>query len=202
MKHIFIGLVAMMVLTSCWTDKSHRNWEYAPNMFYTIALEPYSQGIGNPVFGDSLNAQRPPEGTVPRSESWYVNEAHSPYGFPNTLEGYDSAGVRLTNPLDNETLNAADYECSEETFQKGKRIYEVYCSMCHGTNGKGNGNLVQSGKLGGVPDYTAEPTRSLPQGKIFHTLTYGKNAMGSYASQLTTRERWEVVCYVQYLQQQ
>ena len=43
--------------------------------------------------------------------------------------------------------------------------------------------------------------KDLPEGKIFHSLTYGKNvAMGSHASQLNKEERWLVTHYVQYLQ--
>jgi hypothetical protein len=42
--------------------------------------------------------------------------------------------------------------------------------------------------------------KNLPEGKIFHTLTYGKGTMGSHASQLTQEERWKLVFYVQKLQ--
>jgi len=38
--------------------------------------------------------------------------------------------------------------------------------------------------------------KKLPEGTMFHSVTYGKNAMGSYASQLNTRQRWEVIAYI------
>jgi hypothetical protein len=42
--------------------------------------------------------------------------------------------------------------------------------------------------------------KDLTGGKIYHTIKYGLNMMGSYASQLTPEERWKVVMYVQELQ--
>ena len=42
--------------------------------------------------------------------------------------------------------------------------------------------------------------KDLPEGKIFHVITYGKGMMGSHASQLNKEERWLVVQYVKYLQ--
>ena len=40
----------------------------------------------------------------------------------------------------------------------------------------------------------------LSDGKIYHTITYGYNAMGAHASLLTPEERWQVVMYVHELQ--
>ncbi len=196
---ILLGVVA----SSCrYTDKSRRNIEYAPNMFYTIPLEPYTQGEKNTVFEDGINAQLPPEGTIPREDSWIIQEAYSPYPFEETFEGYEAAGLEFTSPLNDPAFNAEGINCTEETYNKGKRLYEVYCIMCHGKNGNGQGKLVSEGVFGNVPSYASEALRTLPEGKMFHTLTYGKGIMGSYASQLTPRERWEVICYIQEFQEQ
>jgi len=40
----------------------------------------------------------------------------------------------------------------------------------------------------------------LTDGKIYHTITYGYNAMGSHASQISPEDRWKVVMYVHELQ--
>lgn len=190
-------------VSSCgYTDKSRRNVEYAPNMFYSIPLEPYTQGEENTVFEDGLNAQLPPEGTVPREESWIVQEAYSPYPYENTFEGYEAAGEEFFSPINDPAFNAEGINCTEETFEKGKYLYEVYCVMCHGPNGKGQGKLVTEGVFGNVPSYSSEALRNLPAGKMFHTLTYGKGIMGSYASQISPKQRWEVICYIQQFQNQ
>lgn len=206
--------VLLLSLTACYNDKSERNIEFAPNMYNSLPLEPYSQTSywdtdmgGNfpaagsgldtvAVFGNKLSAQKAPEGTLPREESWYRPEAYQPYNLPNTPEGYE-ASVALSSPLDQPELNAEGLSCTEETFNKGKEIYQSFCVMCHGANGNGQGSLVSKGALGGVPSYSGPTLAGLPVGKMYHTLTYGKGLMGSYASQLTPKQRWQVICYIQ-----
>jgi len=195
-------ILLITVMSSCrYTDKSTRNVEYAPNMFYSIPYEPYTQGDKNEVFKNGLSAQKAPEGTVPRKTSWYREEAYVPYPYPNTFEGYESADEWFS-PLSDSTFNESSYNCSVETFERGKTIYETYCIMCHGPNGQGKGNLVTSGKFAVVPSYSDAAHRNLSEGKMFHSITYGKGVMGSYASQITPEERWEVICYIQEFQKQ
>jgi hypothetical protein len=40
----------------------------------------------------------------------------------------------------------------------------------------------------------------MADGTMFHSITYGKNNMGSYASQLDRKQRWMVVKYIRTLQ--
>ena len=196
-------LILAVLASSCrYTDKSKRNVEYAPNMFYSIPLEPFTQGEKNSVFANGVNAQRPPAGTVPRGDSWIVEEAYSPYPYNNDFEGYEAAGTSFFSPLNDSSFNAEGLNCTDETYAKGERLYEVYCVMCHGANGKGQGKLVTEGVFGNVPSYSSEALRTLPEGKMFHTITYGKGIMGSYASQLTPEQRWQVICYIQEFQEQ
>ena len=198
-----LGIFLVTLISSCgYTDKSKRNLEYAPNMFYSIPLEPLSQEKKNEVFPDGLNSQAPPKGTVPREESWVVQEAYSPYPNENDFDGYEAAGSEFVSPLNDSSYNAEGFNCTNETYAKGKYLYEVYCVMCHGKNGKGQGKLVTEGVFGNVPSYSSETLRNLPEGKMFHTLTYGKGIMGSYASQLSPMQRWEVICYIQEFQEQ
>jgi len=66
--------------------------------------------------------------------------------------------------------------------------------------GEGDGAVVNNGGYPPPPSYTG-PLKDLPEGKVFHSLVYGKNvAMGSHASQLNKEERWLVAIYVKYLQ--
>lgn len=57
-----------------------------------------------------------------------------------------------------------------------------------------------SGKVGGIVDLTLDTYKVMADGTMFHSITYGKNNMGSYASQLTRKQRWEVIKYVRTLQ--
>lgn len=225
MNYRLMGLVvAALMLSGCFyrNDGSKRNLEYSPNMAHSIALDPYSQVTDPPapqwwsqpmhqqtVFKNGLNAQYAPAGTVPRTaDSWYVSEEFETYHIPNTPEGYELAGSSLAMPFENAgyKFSNVDIGCSEEIFSRGKRLYETYCVMCHGANGNGVGTLSTKGNKpfeGAVPSYTSSQgtgLRNLPAGKMYHSIHYGKNAMGSYASQMTPKERWEVVCYIQHFQ--
>lgn len=201
MKHIILiagTAVLLLLITSCGDGRRTKpGVEYAPNMYVSIPLEPFTQLEKNGIFKDSLNAQTPPAGTVPRAEGWYQQEAFMPYPIPNTTAGYDSAAT-FTRP--------EEYACTEASLERGKEAYMIFCSMCHGTQGNGQGNLVTSGKFGGVPTYLKPASEGglldLPVGKMYHSITYGKNSMGSYASQITPKQRWEVICYIGDLQKE
>ena len=74
------------------------------------------------------------------------------------------------------------------------------CMHCHGKEGQGDGQLIETGKFPPPPAYNGPALKELPEGKMFHTITYGKGLMGSHASQLTKEERWKVIHYIQELQ--
>ena len=178
-----IVIVASIVISSC-KDKRSTGWEYAPNMYESIAYEPDQK---NDQFRDGKTAQVPPAGTIPLG---FVT-----FDYPNTNDGYKNAGVEVKSPLPQTQAN----------FAEGKVLFEHFCSPCHGLKGMGNGLVVQHG-YPAPPSYsTGQSSRGgamkdLPDGKIYHTITYGVNAMGSYASQLDPTERWKVIMYVHHLQ--
>lgn len=176
----FVALV-LVGLTSCGKkDQNSPGVEFMPDMYRSPSLEYYST---HTIDGDtSNNAMLPVKGTVARG--------YMPYGYENTPEGYEAAGLNLKNPL-----NSAD----REKFEKeGEVLYGKFCIHCHGASGAGDGKVA--GKLPGPPPAYNGALKNLPEGKIFHSITYGKNSMGSHASQLTAEERWKLVFYVQKLQ--
>ncbi len=75
-------------------------------------------------------------------------------------------------------------------------MYDIYCASCHGKKGDGQGVLSQREKFEGIPNYK---DRDINAGSIYHVIMYGKNLMGSHASQLTYNERWQIVHYVEQL---
>jgi len=109
------------------------------------------------------------------------------YEYENSTAGYDLAKANLKSPID--TL-------STEDMDKAKGLYEIYCAICHGNGGNGQGKLVTQGKFLGVPSYK---DRVITTGSVFHVQTYGLNSMGSYANQLNAHERWLVATYVMKL---
>ncbi|MCZ2357326.1 MAG: cytochrome c [Bacteroidia bacterium] len=185
MKTQYLAVFSILIafLSGCGYDGNDTGWEYAPQMYHAIPVEPYTQLADNKNFSDGKNAQTPVEHTVARGKESYA------YPYPNNFDGYEAAGKELKNPLPNTPENVAE----------GKRLYGHYCVHCHGKTGGGDGTVPAAGKFPPPPAYNG-PLKELPEGKMFHTLQYGKNLMGSHASQLTPEERWEIILYIQTLQ--
>jgi len=181
----FIGIGSSMLFWGCAAKSDPRDpgIEYAPQMYHSIPLEPYSQMDYYSYLPQGKHLIEPVAGTVPRGKADYI------YPFPNTNEGYEEAGKKLKNPLPN----------TPENLEEGKRLYTLYCIHCHGEKGDGQGTIVQDGKFPPPPSYYGPQIKDLPEGKMFHSITYGKNLMGSHASQLSPEERWKVILYVQAL---
>lgn len=188
-RYSILVLFVLILASSCSSPDKTRDtgWEYAPNMYEAIAPEPQQP---NDIFANGLTSQVPPHGTVPIG--------FEPYEYPNTFEGYEAAGKNLKNPLPQ----------NEKTLAEGKVLYLRMCSHCHGKTGKGDGSIVKLGKFPPPPSYSTGNSsrggamKDLTDGKIYHTIEYGLNLMGSHASLLSPKERWEVVSYVKELQKQ
>lgn len=178
MKRILNSIIALVVLfslSSCWGDKTKPNYQYMPDMYESVGYETYSE---NPNFENGMTTQTPVDGTIARGQV--------PYEYDNTNEGYEAAKAELKNAL----------EVNEQNLENGKKMYDIYCISCHGKTGVGDGVLVQREKILGVPNYK---DRELTEGSIYHVIMYGRNLMGSHASQLTAKERWQVTMYVEQL---
>ncbi|WP_316843297.1 cytochrome c [Pedobacter psychrodurus] len=183
----FLAIAFAATFSAC-KDKRSTGLEYARNMYDPIAYNPDQP---NKNFKDGKTAQLPPAHTKPVGFKEYDE-------FPNTKEGYEAAGVSMVNPLPVDTVNLA----------QGQHLFKVFCSPCHGEKGDGQGHLVKIEKFNGVPSYFSGSSsrggdmKALTAGKIYHTITYGVNNMGSHASQISPTDRWKVVMYVQELQKQ
>jgi mono/diheme cytochrome c family protein len=165
-------IVVVLVAVSCKKDTAP-NYQYMPNMYESVGYETY----GEAAFPNGVEAQIPAQGSIPRG---YV-----PFDIENSTAGYDLAKATVKSPIDSTKVD----------LERGKALYDIYCGICHGSKGDGQGNLVKREKILGIPSY-ADAGRAINEGSIYHTIYYGKNAMGSYANQLNEEERWQVVSYV------
>jgi mono/diheme cytochrome c family protein len=108
--------------------------------------------------------------------------------LPYTVRSQDYAGD-LANPLPR----------SEAVLSRGQKSFATYCAVCHGV--LGDGTLSLTAAYGAKPaNLVAQKIAELPDGKIFHTIMAGKNAMPSYSADLADTERWAVVHYIRVLQ--
>ena len=175
MKKASILIVLSSLLVVSCSNPSKPNYQYFPNMYEAIGYETYAE---SKAFNNGIEAQLPVEGSVARG--W------TPYDFPNTNAGYEAAKASLKSPLDQTDAHRAE----------GKELYGVYCAVCHGSKGDGQGILMTREKFLGIPSYA---DRDINQGSIYHVLMYGKNAMGSHAGQVNATERWQIAQHVMYL---
>ncbi len=181
MKHIFYIVTISLIgvsLVSCSNGimrKPNVRYMAATDMYTSVGYETYA---ANPIFKNGLEAQLPVTGTIFRGEI--------PYEIPDSNEGYLLAKETLKSPLETNDVNLA----------KGKALFTINCAICHGDKGDGQGVLVQRDKILGIPNYK---DREITEGSIYHVIMYGRNMMGSHASQLKDNERWEIVQYVQKL---
>lgn len=181
---LIIAAANFLTLSSCKNPKKP-GLEYMPDMYRSSSYETY--GV-NRMFPDKMEARVPVKGTIPRDFTFF--------NYPNTLEGYEAASRDVHNPLPQTPENLAE----------GKRLFSIMCMHCHGETGQADGSLIATGKFPPPPSYSAGVSsrggnmRDLTDGKIYHTITYGVNLMGSHASQLLPMERWKVIMYVHQLQ--
>lgn len=186
----FIALSAVTMISSCG-DKKRPGKIYMPDMAYSRAYETYAQRDsmmfttdparkgGNLIFYNNI----PVAGTIKRGELF-------PYTLPNDSAGY-AASAMVKNPLG--TIDVFE-------MVEAKRLFNINCAICHGEKGAGNGPLATSGKVGGVANLTLDMYVKMADGTMFHSITYGRNNMGSYASQLDRKQRWMLVKYIRNLQ--
>jgi mono/diheme cytochrome c family protein len=176
-------LIAGVVLLSCNKVRRNTGRAYMPDMSYSRAYETYASTEALQKKGVHYNAM-PVEGTIARGDTLTV------YPYRNDSAGYVNS-KDFANPMP--ALTAIQ-------FKEATRLYLVYCGICHGEKLDGNGPLYKGGDgpfpakpatLVGDPKYAA-----MAEGTMFHSVTYGKNLMGSYASQLSTEQRWMVIHYI------
>jgi mono/diheme cytochrome c family protein len=194
-KIIIPFCLALFLLASC-SDAVRRSpgRVYMPDMAYSRAYETYSV---TPEEKEALlkkgihYSNIPVEGTIKRGELF-------PFPLAKDKEGDSTnyvASKAIKNPVP--ALDSAD-------MVEAHRLYLVNCGICHGSKLDGNGPLYK----GGDGPFPAKPAtlvgdvkyEEMPEGQMFYSVTYGKNKMGSYASQLSTRQRWMVIDYVKSMQ--
>lgn len=219
-KNLLIAFCGITLLTGCGAEGDDQGTEYAPNMYHSVAYDPFTQitdwnagrwltSIEYPEYGEHeeghaefynsnlfnphrMNMRQPPEHTVKRNAQGWL-----PYRLPN-----DSTGLRMSNRLRNPV------DSSVATLAAGKALYEMYCDHCHGAKGAGDGKVAtgvtvdgqEKSAYAGVPSYQSEALLNITEGHIFHVITYGRNLMWPHGSQINPEDRWKIAKYVKTLQ--
>jgi mono/diheme cytochrome c family protein len=194
-KILLLGLITAGLASCSYNrDPNSRNYdpndpgfEYAPegDMYYSVAYQPMTQyeQNNNPYNLDSMNMRMPVEGTIARGKMEYY------FPYKNTPEDYQRA-EGLANP----------YASTADNIAEGKLAYEKFCWQCHGNESVGKGSIVEAGKYP-TPTWTFENMtllKTLAPGKMFFTITYGKNLMGPHGHIVTPSQRWKIIDYLKH----
>jgi len=154
----------------------------------------------NPLYADGRAMRPPVPGTVARGESFL--DTHLYQGRVADQAG--KLGWAQSFP--------DDLTVDSEFLARGKERYEIYCSMCHGYAGQGDGmvhkRVEQRKQAGGAgfdawaapASYHTEIVKAQPVGQIYNTITNGKNNMAGYRAQIPVADRWAITAYVKALQ--
>jgi mono/diheme cytochrome c family protein len=188
-----VAVLAMIILmSSCGQDKRNQGKVYMPDMAYSRTFESYAE-LDSQIYTSNVNDKggiriffnaMPAPGTIKRGEMF-------PYTLPN-----DSVGYKMSADVPNPIVSMTAAEMSEAA-----RLYNINCGICHGEKGQANGPL--SAKVGAIANLTLDLYKQMKDGTMFHSITYGRNNvgnMGSYASQLNRKQRWQVIKYIRTLQ--
>jgi mono/diheme cytochrome c family protein len=175
-----LSLATGLLLAACNSGDIRRNpgKVYAPDMTYSQAYDAYS---ANPNFADSMSSRLPVSGAVARGHEL---PDHLAEGDTNAYKAYTTT-MRFT----------------EAEIGDGGRIYNIYCGICHGTGMDGQGPLYVNGKFAAMPaNFKDAKYLHMPVGTMYAAIKFGKNMMGSYASQLDVKQRWQVIAYIKKTQ--
>jgi mono/diheme cytochrome c family protein len=195
-KKLLPVCLSLVMLASCSDDvRRDTGRVYMPDMAYSRAYETYSE---TPEQREALlkkgihYSNIPVQGTMKRG-------AIFPFDIPMDAPG------DTTNYVASKSVRSPLSSLDDITMTEANRLYLVNCGICHGTKLDGNGPLYR----GGDGPFPAKPAtlvgdakyEAMPEGQMYYSVTYGKNKMGSYASQLDTRQRWMVIAYIKSKQE-
>lgn len=192
-----IGLALLVIAFLLYKSPKSTGSIYAPDMAFSNAYETYTdnnpRGTQLPV-ANTVSRNALPNSELYQKEKSVIYSYNYTRFFKNTDEDKARAGNELRNP----------YEPTESVLARGKVVYDKQCAICHGEKGMGDGKLIvredgSEGAYKAVPPQYSDRLKTLKDGEIFHSITYGKNLMGGHAAHVKADDRWKVVCYIKEL---
>ena len=138
----------------------------------------------NSFFDNNMSMRTPVEGTIP--QGYLDNNTNLYYGKNNEGEFIS----KVSNVID----------VDEIFILKGKERYNIYCSVCHGYTGDGDGLVTQSDEYPLIPvSIHSETLDDKNDGYFFDVITNGVRNMPSYSHQISIDDRWAIVAYIKAL---
>ena len=158
-------------------------------------------------FKDGKAMRELPEGTVPRGflredKAFYAGKTAAGQNAttpnPAATPATDASGNTLVTDFSG-LVSDFPVPLTEELLDRGEQRYKVFCIVCHGPVGSGDGMIVRRG-FSKPPTYHDDRLRGAPVGHFYNVITVGQGKMNSYASQIPPADRWAIVAYIRTLQ--
>jgi mono/diheme cytochrome c family protein len=158
----------------------------------------YNTQAPSDVFADGRAMRLPVAGTVARGH--LKGDDHYDLGFTQVRNPETNAWeVKYFQGM------PAQLNVTLKTLERGKTVYGIYCAVCHGYDGKGEGPVVQRAQAIGQ---TFAPPSDLhnpdlvqrEDGYYYNVIRNGVRNMPAYGPQIDTEDRWAVVAYIRALQ--
>ncbi|MDX1530949.1 MAG: cytochrome c [Rhodothermales bacterium] len=151
--------------------------------------ERFEEQEANPFFADDAAMRPVVPGTVARGGLRTTENA--PFYYGRTADGayVPAVPVAVTPAL----------------VERGRERYDIFCTVCHGLTGDGQGIImVGNGGQGygytPAPSYHTERLIGVPDGYLYEVIANGVRNMPSYAHQIAPADRWAIVAYIRALQ--
>ncbi len=199
---LLLSAACLLFLTSC-----RRDMQDQPK------AKPYRSSS---FFKDGLSSRPLVEGTVPRG--WLRTDTEFYTGKKSKAQGITAAPGAQLAPMSGTSIpgattaapTAAAYPDDTDKFPfpitpdiltRGRERFQIFCSVCHGMTGNGDGMVFRRGfRLPAPASFHQERLRQAPVGHFFDVMTNGWGAMPSYASQIPAQDRWAIIAYIRALQ--
>ena len=158
----------------------------------------YKDGTGSRPLVDGTVAR----GYLREDRAFYLGKtataASATTPAPQTPTAASANNQAALYPDDVETI---PMQITKEDLDRGQERYNIYCSVCHGMTGYGDGMVARRGFNKPSPaNYHQDRLRQAPAGHFFDVMTNGWGAMPSYAQQVPVEDRWRIVAYIRALQ--
>lgn len=154
-------------------------------------------------FKNGSSMRELPEGTVARgllkeNKAFYTGKIDNPNPNAQVATTTDANGNTLVASFPND-IDEFPLPVTKELVDRGQERYNIYCIVCHGPVGAGDGMIVRRG-FGAPPTYHDDRLRNAPVGHFFDVISNGWGKMNGYASSIPAADRWAIVAYIRALQ--
>ncbi|MGA2052494.1 MAG: cytochrome c [Opitutales bacterium] len=157
----------------------------------------YSTQGENDFFADKRDDRPVVAGTVQRGYGWAEKEVFSDdYQYPAA----EYPALFSGRGPDGSWYTGFPVHVDEAFMELGHQKFDIFCAVCHGETGDGNGITKVGYGMITVRNLMDPYVTTQPEGEIFSTITYGKGKMGPYGDRLAPAERWAVIAYLRALQ--